>query len=191
VDVTPPFDFEAFPRLETPRLALRAMRADDAPALLACLGDPEVVRYLDMEPLADLAQARRMVERWEARFASKERFRWAIAPREGDALIGTGGFVRWSREWAVAELGYDLARAYWGRGLMAEALGAMLGFGFARMGLHRVEAEVMPENRASARLLERLGFRCEGTLRGRGFWKGSHHNLALFALLRDEWTPAG
>jgi ribosomal-protein-alanine N-acetyltransferase len=177
------FDFDSFPVLETPRLVLRELQPDDAQALMAVFGDAEVLRYHDLEPFSSAEQVQQMIERLHAAFAGKQRWRWGIALRDSDQIIGTGGFVSWNRAWALGELGYDLARASWGQGLMTEALRAMIQFGFAHMGLHRIEAEVMPANRASVRVLEKLGFQYEGTLRGRGYWKGAYHDLMVYALV--------
>ncbi|NIW38715.1 MAG: GNAT family N-acetyltransferase, partial [Gemmatimonadetes bacterium] len=85
-----------------------------------------------------------------------------------------------------AEIGYDLAHRHWGRGLMTEALRPMLRFGFEEMDLHRIEAGVTVGNEASARVLEKLGFREEGLLRRGGYWKGAYHDLRGFGLLRRD-----
>nr|HET6904382.1 GNAT family protein [Ktedonobacteraceae bacterium] len=135
-----------------------------------------------------LEQAELLIERQRHRFEQKERFRWGIALKDSDTIIGTGGYVAWNHIWYNAELGYDLARPYWGQGIMTEAVRAMIQFGFEHMGLHRIEAEVMPENTASVRLLRKLDFQEEGVLHERSFWKGGFHDLAIFALLKRRST---
>lgn len=179
------FDFEPFPNLDTPRLALRAMRSEDANAIFALFSDSDVMKYYDKEPFTSLQEAEVYIERQRLRFEQKESFRWGIALKESDSIIGTCGYVAWHKPWGIAEIGYDLARAYWRQGYMTEALSAMLQFGFAHMGLHRIEAEVMPGNVNSLRLLEKLHFHAEGTLRQRGFWKGQFHDLMMLALLKN------
>ena len=67
--------------------------------------------------------------------------RWAICDRVNGQLIGTGGFWRLIKSHFRAEVGYELAPEWWGQGVMTEALGAMLGFGLMRLGLHRVETK--------------------------------------------------
>ena len=74
---------------------------------------------------------------------------------------------------------------------MSEAVSAMIDFGFTSMGLNRIEAEVMPGNVASAQLLRKLGFQEEGIRRECGFWSGTFHDLALFALLKREYRRRG
>ncbi|MCB0183617.1 MAG: GNAT family N-acetyltransferase, partial [Caldilineaceae bacterium] len=85
------------------------------------------------------------------------------------------------------EIGYDLRQREWGKGIMAEALDAIIDFGFRDMGLQRVEALVMPENVASARLLRKLGFTEEGTLRDYDRFKGAFHDMRCFSILKQEY----
>jgi RimJ/RimL family protein N-acetyltransferase len=178
------FNFEVFPRIETPRLILRELLEEDADAVFRIFSDPEVMKYYDIDVFASIEQAQALIERQKHRFEQKERFRWGIALKVNDTIIGTGGYVAWNRMWCNAELGYDLARLYWGQGIMTEALRAMIQFGFERMGLNRIEAEVMPDNIASIQLLRKLGFQEEGVLHERSFWQGSFHDLIMFALLK-------
>ena len=178
------FDFEQFPYIETPRLLLRELQKEDAEAIFRIFSDPEVMKYSDMDMFTRLEQAQFMIERQRHRFEQKEHFRWGIALKDSDIIIGTGGYVAWNRMWHNAELGYDLAKPYWGQGIMTEAVRAMIQFGFEHMELHRIEAEVMPENTASVRLLHKLDFQEEGVLRERSFWKDEFHDLAMFALFK-------
>ncbi|HEX6057465.1 MAG TPA: GNAT family protein [Gemmatimonadaceae bacterium] len=87
-----------------------------------------------------------------------------------------------------AEVGYALARAAWGRGYVAEALHAMIGFAFETLALHRLEADVDPRNERSIRALLREGFEREGYLRERYHVSGEVQDAVLFGLLRREWS---
>ncbi len=181
------FHFEAFPRLETERLVLREMQPEDAFAIFQIFSDEEVMKYYDMEAFTSIEQAEAMIERQQTRFAQKERFRWGITLKDEDVVIGTGGYVAWDKQQHLGGIGYDLARAYWQQGIMTEAVAAMVRFGFEEMGLNRIEAMVMPDNSASARLLQKLGFQEEGILHEYGFWKNTFHDLKLFALLKRDF----
>lgn len=176
------------PTLETPRLRLRHVREADVETLLAVFGDPEALRYWGHGPLADLAAARAYVRQMEAGFASRSLFQWVVADREGDGLIGTVTLFDWNRDHRRAEIGFMLGRAHWGQGFAQEAVRAALRFGFDAMDLHRVEADVHPENAASLRLLERLGFRREGLLRERWRVEGRWDDSVLLGLLRREFA---
>ena len=180
--------FDRFPVLQTERLCLRESRLADAEVIYAVLSSDTVTRYYSLSPLASVEEARALVERRAAAFRRQERIRWAIARREDDAVLGSCGYVHWDRESRRAEVGYELHPDWQGRGLMYEALTAMLSFGFTQMDLNRVEALVVPENEPSLRLLRRLGFEEEGLLRDYSFWKGRFHDLRLFSLLKKDWN---
>lgn len=179
--------FKRFPALETERLRLRASGPGDAEATLAVLSSEDVCRYYDLSPLTVRGEAAALIANRAAAFAREERIRWALARREDDGVIGSCGLSRWDEEAAQAEVGYELSPEWQGQGLMREALSAVLGFGFDRMRLARVEANVVPENGPSRRLLRRLGFREVELRRGRGFWKGESHDLIYHLLYREDW----
>lgn len=179
--------FVQFPAIETPRLVLRELREGDADAVFTLFRDPAVTRYHDLDTFTEIAQAREVIARVRRRFAERTGIRWAITRRDEDVVIGTGGFNRWNMGDRYASLGYELARSAWGQGIMTEAAGAMVGFAFARLGMNRIEAETMLDNTASMRVLAKLGFQEEGILRQRYYWKGAHHDLRMFALLRREY----
>jgi ribosomal-protein-alanine N-acetyltransferase len=107
--------------------------------------------------------------------------------RGSDALLGTAGFWRWDKAHHWAEVGYELRPEHWGKGLMPEALTAMIRFGFERMELHRVEANITPANTASRRVLEKLGFVCEGVKRENWFHDGRYTDTAHYGLLRSDF----
>lgn len=180
---------DAFPTLATERLVLREIVAADAPALFAIHSDAAAMRWFGTDPLTELAQAEKLVET----FASWRRMpnpgvRWGITVRGDGILVGTCGLIKWNRGWQSCTLGYELAVAAQGRGLMKEALVAALSWGFERMELHRVEAQIHPDNAASIALARGLGFVEEGRGREAGFWLGEHQDLLQFGLLRREFA---
>ncbi|WP_225548540.1 GNAT family N-acetyltransferase [Chromobacterium violaceum] len=176
-----------FPTLHTPRLALREITLDDAPALLGIHGDADAMRWYGTDPLATLAQARQMVEKFAGwRNLPAPGVRWGLALREGGPLIGSIGLFKWNPGWRCCTLGYELARGLQGQGLMSEALRATLAWGFTHMELNRIEAQVHPDNLASLKLLERLDFKTEGRARQAGFWLGRYQDLINLSLLREE-----
>jgi RimJ/RimL family protein N-acetyltransferase len=182
---------DRLPTLDTPRLRLRWLTADDGPALLAVFGDPAVCRYWSRPPLADLAAADALREEIVRLFAERSLFQWGIAERATDRVVGTGTLAALSAEHRRAEVGFALARAVWGRGYATEALAALLAFAFDALALHRVEADVDPRNVASVRVLERAGFVHEGRQRERYHIAGEVQDAVLYGLLRREWTPGG
>jgi [ribosomal protein S5]-alanine N-acetyltransferase len=180
------------PELTTARLRLRAVHpARDAAGLLRLLSDPEVTRYSNAPRCTTLAEAQAALEQFPQRFAAGEMIRWAIQPLGHDEAVGTVGLLRVSHEHRRGELGYDLARRWWRQGLAPEAAAAVVTYGFAVIGLHRIEAGVVPGNDASVRVLEKLGFREEGTLRDYLRLEGRFHSCRFFSLLATDARRLG
>ena len=182
-----PFEgLEQLPTLSTSRLVLRAITEADSSALFEIFSDSDVMRYWSRPPMTSREQARALAIEIQAHWLTRTLFQWGIAERAGGALVGTCTLYRWDRAHARAEIGYALRKDRWGRGLASEAVAAVLDFAFGRMGLHRVGADTDPRNVASARLLERLGFKLEGhqreTYRHLDEWADS----ALWGLLARD-----
>ncbi len=180
-------DLAAFPRLETKRLILREMQAEDAGAIFQLFSDEEVMRYRDVMAFTHLEEAQHFLEVALARYERGEETHWAITLKGEDALIGCCGYS-WHLGPHFGAIGYDLARLYWKRGIMTEAVRALLRFGFEVRRLHRIEARVRQGNETSMRLLRRLGFQEEGLLRECLFLNHSFYDVKVFSLLAGEYT---
>lgn len=181
------FSLTPFPDLETKRLWLRQATQEDTEAVFAVFSDLKVTRFHDLDTFTHLDEAIGVIERWVRGFENGYRIRWGIARKQDNYLIGSCGF-RWDKEVNAAVVGYELASEFWRQGIMSEALHAILQYGFGRRGMQFVIAEIMLENVASRRLLEKLGFQSQGVLKERGFWKGEHHDLEQSMLMRSEFT---
>jgi [ribosomal protein S5]-alanine N-acetyltransferase len=176
-----------FPVLRTKRLVLRELSAADAADVLVFRGDPEVQRY-NSEPVRDVEVARTFIEELRRGQAEQKSLTWAVTLGDGEPVIGDAGFYFWNRYHSRAEVGYELARSQWGRGLGAEAVAEIIRFGFEQLGLNRIEASTIADNVESIGLLKKLGFHLEG-LRRQYSWEddGSFHDSAMYALLKDQW----
>lgn len=174
------------PALETERLVLRAMTPGDAEAVFAYASDPEVSRYTIWETHRTIEDSKAFLKSVAGKYGSGGEPDWGIVYKGDRRLIGACGFVNWSREHDRAEVGFTLHRGYWGRGLAAEAVRALIRFGFERMRLNRVEARCIAENTVSARVMHKAGMTCEGTLRRREFVKGAYRDMKLYAVLAGE-----
>lgn len=177
--------FRQFPILETEDLKLREVAAADVSSVFSIFSDPEVVRFYDLSVFDSPNQAAEMINRWRFRFEKREAVRWGITRAVQGQVIGTVG-LHVQSDWK-AGLGYDLGRPHWRQGIMTQALRAVLSFAFQEIELERLEALVMPGNQASSGLLAKLGFRREGLLRRYAYFKGTHHDLECFSLLRGEF----
>lgn len=183
------YSFDRVPELETPRLVLREIDPiRDLDAVYELFADERVALNTDTGPFSDRSEAEEVVNWFGAIFRNGHGLRWAIteANSPNRDLIGTCGVNIWDRRNSSAEIGYDLMPDYWGRGIATEAVGAMVDWCFENLGLNRIQADVMVDNAASARVLRKLGFVEEGIQRQGGFWRGEYHDLRYFGLLRDD-----
>ena len=184
------FDFSTFPTLTTERLLLHELLPADAADVFIFRSDPEVQKF-NAEPMQHLSEAHAFIEEIRSKQAAQEELMWAVTFHEKNAVVGLIGFGYWNRYHHRAEVGYDLAHAYWGQGLASEAVKTIIDFGFQRMHLNRIEAGTIADNLRSVRLLERLGFRREGTRRGYSLEDdGTYHDSAMYGLLRCEYRKA-
>lgn len=161
---------QPFPSLQTKRLNLRQMTARDAGSILDMYADAEVTRYLDWSGPATLEEAEELILSWNEHYDMNTLLPWGIARPEDDALIGTIMYMPLRGSFGAKPLfpvtiGFDLARPYWNRGLMSEALEQVTAYGVNHIRAHRIQAEVLPENAASIHLLKKFGFEYEGLLR--------------------------
>ena len=169
-----------FPSLTTSRLRLRAPVADDAAAFGAILAVPEVTRHSNWPDAAKKGQVERFM-RWMTELHSRgSGCAWMIEDIISGSMIGAIRFNRFDRAWRCGEIGYESHPDFWGRGLMTEALRAIVPCGHQRFRLNRIEAWTLPGNGASDRVLEKAGFRYEGTLRERAWFKGAFHDFRMF-----------
>lgn len=177
--------FQNFPQLETENLILRETTITDAPAVFQIFADDEVTKYHDVKTATSVEQAQFLIHRRAERFQNQEGIRWGIARKVDNAIIGSCGYSIRNR--FQAEIGYELAKKYWRKGFMTEALSAIIQWGFEQLDLNRIEALVMLENTASIQLLKKLQFVEEGVLREYGFWKGKFHDLKILSLLQKDY----
>jgi RimJ/RimL family protein N-acetyltransferase len=185
------------PTLATPRLVLRPLVAGDTAAVAALAGDPAVAFHLDRVPSPFSPP---LAARWIARRALRWRERRGLtlaitfAPGAASAppdpgLVGTVG-LRISTAHRHAELGYWIAAHAWGAGIATEAAAALVDWGFAALGLHRIHVRVLGDNPASRRVADKLGFAVEG-LRPGHYRRGREFlDVIELGISRDAWLTA-
>ena len=182
------FEFSEVPAIETERLTLRRITADDLGDWMAVWHSPGVLDYLiDFEGVPQEVMGREIVEWAERIFAEKSGIRWALTLKSNRGMIGSCGFHLFDRRHQRVEIGYELHSDYWRQGLMSEAVGAVLDFCFNTLAVHRVEADVVEGNAASAALLTKAGFTLEGVWRDRVYKRGAWQSLWQFGFLRPEY----
>ena len=177
------------PTLHTERLVLRPLSQADADDLYALHTDARVLRYWDSPPWTSPDQVDRFLAASRQMADAGDGVRMAMVT-EG-AFVGWCSLRRWNPEFRSAALGYCLAEAAWGHGFATEAAHGVLDWAFGTLDLNRVQAETDTRNLASARVLEKLGFVREGTLREDCIVAGEVSDSWVFGLLRREWDPPG
>jgi ribosomal-protein-alanine N-acetyltransferase len=182
--------FAGLPTLETERLLLRRLTLDDAADVFAYARDPLVAQYTSWEPHRSLQDSLDFLRGAVAAYERQEAYPWGMVHKADGVLIGTCGYLEWSRPHHKAEIGYALQRGYWGQGVMSEALRAVIAFGFTQMELNRIEACSLPENTGSWRVMEKAGMQREGVLREWVYSKGRFRDIVFYSLLRREWLES-
>jgi ribosomal-protein-alanine N-acetyltransferase len=177
------------PTLEAPRLVLRPFHGEDAAETRRLAGDR---RIADTTAAIPHPYPEGLAETWiathAARYAARLEVTFAVTERDGGALVGACGLMV-ARVPYRAELGYWIAPDRWGRGYATEAARAVVAFGFETWGLARIEASHFLRNPASGRVLEKIGMRREGVLRGYFTRWGVAEDSAMHGILAGDPRP--
>ena len=149
----------SFPVLKTQRLTLRQLSTNDEAQIFTLRSDPKIDQYLDRPPCETMDDARQFIHK----IIESGALYWAITNTGDDTLVGTICLFGISEEDKKAETGYELLTGYQGQGIMQEALSAVTDYAFSALALRKIEAFTHQDNQASARLLEKCGFRITGS----------------------------
>jgi ribosomal-protein-alanine N-acetyltransferase len=159
------------------------VQSSDASFYHQLLSVAEVTRFSDLPDRAARA-ARAQVDRfvdWMSKlFSSGRGCAWVIQKRSTGTLLGAIRINRIHKQWRWGEIGYESHPEFWGRGLMTEAVRAVVACGHGHFRLHRMEAWTLPGNDASDRVLVKAGFNYEGTLKQKAWFKGAFHDFRMF-----------
>ena len=177
-----------FPIIETKRLILRGPKSKDLDTVYEIHSDQEVMRYYGVLPYDSSEKAQKHLDWLSSLHNENKGLRPIITIKDEDNYIGDVGYYDYEKRHNRAEIGYILGKDYWGKGIMSEALEAMLNYGFNVMGLNRVQALIDPRNTASLSLVEKYGFQYEGTFREYEFEYDEYINLGMYSLLKREFV---
>ncbi len=177
----------SFPVLTTQRLHLRPLRVDDAAALHPVFADEDLMRWWSSASHKNFAETQEYVKEncegkgWQT---------WAITMVGNEQALGWVVFIRPEYKNNVREIGFILSRSAWGKAIAREAVSRVIQHGFDQLDLRRIYADVDPDNIASIKLLEKLGFKQEGYLRQEWETHIGVRDSLIFGLLRDDWQRA-
>lgn len=176
-------NFNPFPILLTKRLVLRQISVDDITEVFTLRSDTKIMQFIN-RPLAETtADALQLIQKIIDSAAANDGITWAISLQNNITLIGTIGFWKIDTENHRAEIGYLLNPAYQQKGIMREAIEAVLAYGFTTMQLHSVEANVNPANEASKKLLDKNNFIQEGYFKENYYYNGEFLDSAIYSLI--------
>ncbi len=178
------------PVLESSRLRLRQLKKADTQDLFAIFADVQSMRYWSHPPFTEIEQADAYLRKIDAGRINGTHLQWGITLSDDDKVIGTTTLFSLNPQHRRAEIGYILASTYWKQGIGLEALSLVLSHVFDTLGYLRIEADIDPRNLASCRLVQKLGFRHEGTLRERWCVDDELQDSALHGLLARDFVAS-
>ncbi len=176
---------EAFPLIKTERLLLRQFTDNDLENVFTGLSDPNVIRYygvnyktledtkLQIKYFADLEQ--NDIGIW-----------WAVCAVNNQTFYGAIGLNNLMKQHKKAEIGFWLLPDFWGTGIMSEAVPLVCDYGFSHFGLHRIEAIVETKNTNSKKIMEKMQFTHEGTMKDAEIKDGKFISLDLYAKINTR-----
>lgn len=174
--------------LETERLILRRFGLDDAEdAFRNWESSEKVTKHLTWEPYQSVDDLRGYIQYCINSYERGDFYNWIIEYKENRQAVGSISVVEYREDTACAEVGYCLGEAYWGRGIMPEALRAVIRFLFEEVGFNRIQATHDVNNPGSGRVMEKCGLRYEGTLRQAGHNNQGICDSVMRAILREEY----
>jgi ribosomal-protein-alanine N-acetyltransferase len=179
-------NFKSFPFLSTGRLILRRIADEDEKEIFFLRSDKEMLQFLDRDPAQSIDEAREWIRMINKGIDDNQYIAWAITLKDDPTLIGTISFWNVKYEHYRAEIGYALHPLFQGRGLMKEAMTAVINYGFDSLKLHSIEANVNPSNAPSIRLLERSGFIREAYHRENYYYNGHFLDSAIYSLINSS-----
>lgn len=180
-------EVNSFPILETERLVLRQVTKEDAKSMLTYLSQEEVTKHIGLAPFKTVNEALDEISWYESIVEKKTGIRWGITLKQQGEMIGSCGFLNMASKHFRSEIGIELSKDYWGKGIASEAIEAVVTYGFEKMNLQRIEALIEPLNLSSQKLFERQGFVREGLLRNYEYTNGKFDNLFMYSLLEQEF----
>ena len=178
--------FDQFPELESNRLKYSQITVEDSEALFVIRINKDVMKFLDTPEIKSISESEKFIESIHESFNSCNGINWKVIEKSTKKFIGYFGFWRIDTKHCRGEIGYALHPDYWGKGYMQETINTMIKFGFDRLNLHSIEANVNPSNRNSIKLLEKVGFTKEAYFRENFLFNNEYKDSAIYSLLERD-----
>ena len=179
-------DFKNFPEINTENLLLREVTVNDAEDLFLIRSNEKAMQYIDRPIAKSTNDALDLINIILNCYKNNEAITWAICLKNSPKLIGTIGFWKIDKQNFRAEIGYILHPDYHRNGIMQEAIQAVIKFGFTKINLHSIEANVNPRNEASKNLLLKNGFVQEAYFKENYYYEGKFLDSVIFSLVNKN-----
>ena len=179
---------KSFPLIKTERLILREVTKVDASDMLQYLSDKDVVTPMGLSPFQTEKDVWDEINWYKSIFEEGTGIRWGITLKDSGKVIGSCGFLNMLPKHYRAEVGYELSKDHWGKGIAGEALEAIVKYGFEHFQLERIEALIEPDNIPSQKLVEKKGFEREGLLRHYEFTCGKFDDLYMYSIIKRDFN---
>lgn len=181
--------FEQFPILESEQLLLKKIEVSNLEEVFGIYSNNQVFEYCGIIPKHNKDTVKNMIGHFERDFGKGTRVKWGIFLRDNpETLLGIIEAMDFNQKVNMVTLGYFLAEAYWGKGIATQTVQAVVKYLFETVEVNRVQAEVMPFNERSKRVLLKNGFMKEGMLRQANLWAGKGLvDLEIYSILAEEY----
>ncbi|MBF7091475.1 GNAT family N-acetyltransferase [Flavobacterium sp. ALJ2] len=179
-------NFSPFPVLKTERLFLKRITNEDANEIIALRSNPETMKYIPRPLIKTNEQALEHIAQINSITETNEGINWGITLKDNPKIIGFIGYFRIKPEHYRAEIGYMLLPEFHGKGIIPEAVKTVIDYGFNEMKLHSIEAVIDPDNLASERVLQKMGFVKEGHFKESEYYEGRFLDSVIYSLLNKK-----
>ncbi|WP_166244068.1 GNAT family N-acetyltransferase [Paenibacillus turpanensis] len=181
--------FTAFPIIESDRLVLKKMDTSHLEDVFDIYSNDKVFEYCGIIPKHNKETVKSMIGHFERDYLKKSRVKWGIFEAADDQkLVGIMEVFDLNQKVNMVTIGYFLAEAYWGKGIATHAVKVLMRYLFQDVGVNRIQAEVMPPNESSKKVLLKNGFSKEGTLRQASLWSGKGIvDLEIYGILKNDY----
>lgn len=175
--------------IETPRIILRRFKIEDAEQMFNnWASDPDVTKYLSWSAHKNVSETKEIIGSWVGEYENKNCYNWCITFKETGEAIGGISTVKMFENEECCEIGYVLSKKFWNKGIMTEALQAVLGYLFENVGFHRVQLRHDVNNIASGKVMLKNGLQREGILREcEKTVDGNWRDMVMYSILDKEF----
>ncbi|WP_342440294.1 GNAT family protein [Paenibacillus sp. FSL L8-0436] len=182
--------YEQFPSLKSDEFVLKKIEDHHFNEVFEIYNNVKVFEYCGIIPKHNKDTVRNMIGHFERDYNKRSRVKWGIfANPEPDRLLGIIEAAEFNQKVNTVTIGYFLSEAHWGKGIASEALKILLDFLFVDVNINRIQAEVMPQNETSKKVLLKNGFIKEGTLRQATLWAGKGIvDLEIYSILKEDYV---